>query len=233
MPASPILIFDCDGTLIDSMGMWLDIQPKLLASYGVETTAEDFARFESLSVEEECIAYHETWGVGASGADVYARLDEMLLQADRTVVPARAGGPAFLARAQAAGIPCAIATSTPEHLVRAGLAANGLEGFFPVIVTTEMAGRSKDFPDVYDLALSRLCAHEGIEVPARGEVRVFEDAPFGLRSAGGAGYRTVGIFDPHGRGTREEVFALADIAVDEFTELGDAFWDEVGASHGA
>lgn len=219
MTDTPIFIFDCDGTLIDSMGMWLEIQPKLLASYGMDLTADDFAKFESLSVEDECKAYHEEWGVGESGEAVFARFDTMLLEEYRTNIHARSGVRAFLEEAEQAGIVCAIATSTPEHLVRAGLAANDLERFFPVIVTTEMAGRSKDFPDVYNLALARACERAGVEEPPHGEVWVFEDAPFGLKSAGGAGYRTVGIFDPHGRGTREEIFALADLPVDEFTEL--------------
>lgn len=219
MTDTPIFIFDCDGTLIDSMGMWLEIQPKLLASYGMDLTADDFAKFESLSVEDECKAYHEEWGVGESGEAVFARFDTMLLEEYRTNIHARSGVRAFLEEAERAGVVCAIATSTPEHLVRAGLAANDLERFFPVIVTTEMAGRSKDFPDVYNLTLARACEFAGVEEPPHGEVWVFEDAPFGLKSAGGAGYRTVGIFDPHGRGTREEVFALADLPVDEFTEL--------------
>lgn len=219
MAVPQIFIFDCDGTLIDSMGMWLDIQPKLLASYGLDLTSDDFAKFESLSVEDECKAYHEEWGVGESGEAVFERFDAMLLEEYRTNIHARVGVRAFLEEAEQAGIVCAIATSTPEHLVRAGLAANDFERFFPVIVTTEMAGRSKDFPDVYNLALARACELAGVEEPPHGEVWVFEDAPFGLKSAGGAGYRTVGIYDPHGRGTHDEVFALADVPVDEFTEL--------------
>ena len=219
MATPRIFIFDCDGTLIDSMGMWLELQPALLATYGIQTTAEDFARFESLSVEEECKAYHEVWGVGESGADVYERFDKMLIEGYRTRVHARAGVKRFLEEVAARGILCAIATSTPEHLVRTGLAANDLERFFPVIVTTEMAGRSKDHPDVYNLALSKICAFAGIDVPPHEDVWVFEDAPFGLMSARGAGYRTVGIFDPHGHATRERVFSLADVPIDEFTEL--------------
>ena len=42
-------IFDCDGTLLDSMGMWLSIQPELLARHGIETVPSDFARFEHLA----------------------------------------------------------------------------------------------------------------------------------------------------------------------------------------
>ena len=69
--------------------------------------------------------------------------------------------------------------------------------------------------------LTRLCGVKRCNLAdvSRSDVWVFEDAPFGLRSAGRAGYNTVGIFDPAGRGTREEVFSLADIAIDSFREL--------------
>lgn len=212
-------IFDCDGTLLDSMGMWLTCQPRLLASYGIDATSDDFARFEHLSFEDECAAYHETWGVGGSAQDVIDRFNELLAQEYRDRISVLPGVVPLLEELSAAGIPLAIATSTPERLVRLGLAANGLDRFFPDVVTTGEAGRSKAFPDVYDLALERACARSGEGPAERADAWVFEDAPFGLRSAGGSGYRTVGVFDPHGRGARDEVFALADIPVDSLAEV--------------
>lgn len=219
MAYPPVFVFDCDGTLLDSMGMWLSCQPKLLASYGVETTPDDFARFEHLSFEDECAAYHETWGVGNSGKEVLDRFNDMLDQEYSQNIVVLPGVVDFLESASEAGIALAIATSTPAHLVRLGLSANGLDRFFPEVTTTGEAGRSKEHPDVYDLALRRACERCNLADVSRSDVWVFEDAPFGLRSAGRAGYNTVGIFDPAGRGTREEVFSLADIAIDSFKEL--------------
>ena len=212
-------IFDCDGTLLLSMDVWLRTQPALLARHGVQATADDFAEFEHLSVEEECEGYHRKWGVGASGEELLHELMEILEREYAENIPARPGALAFLEQARAAGIPMAIATSTPEHLVRAGLRHNGMEQFFDVVVTTAEAGRSKQFPEVYNLALERLCATRGIEVPDHEAVWVFEDAEFGLRSARSAGYRLLGIFDPDGRGTAETVRALSDVYIESYSEL--------------
>lgn len=214
-----VLIFDCDGTLLDSMGMWLTCQPRLLASYGISTVPDDFAAFEHLAFEDECAAYHDTWGIGSSGRDVMDRFNEMLEREYRESVPALPGVRDLLDEAQAAGALMAIATSTPAHLVQIGLEANGLDRYFAAIATTGEAGRSKSFPDVYDLALHRACARGGIDAVAREEAWVFEDAPFGLKSAGDAGYNTVGIFDPAGRAERETVFRLADLPVDSLEEI--------------
>lgn len=212
-------IFDCDGSLLRSMGMWIQVQGELLASYGIETTPDDFAQFESLSMMGECCAYHDTWGVGANGQEVYDKLMAMLLERYRAVVPVRPGVASFLEAVREAGIPMAIATSTPEPAVRCGLAANGLAGYFDIIVTTGEAGASKDQPDVYNLALERLCAARGIDVPGHERVWVFEDAVFGLKSSGAAGYRRVGIFDAEGRSARPDVQANCEIFIDEFSDL--------------
>lgn len=213
------LIFDCDGTLLDSMGMWLTVQPALLATYGIQTGPADFAEFEHLSVEEECAAYHRKWGIGASGEDVYARLCEMLSAEYAAHVRPREGAVTFLEAAQEAGIPMAVATSTPAEQVRIGLEANGMLRFMSNITTTGETGKTKEHPDVYDLALSRICADAGAGSIDPRDVWVFEDAVFGLISSGRAGYRRVGIFDPAGRGVREDVQRNADIFIDSYTEL--------------
>lgn len=212
-------IFDCDGTLLDSMGMWLSVQPRLLASYGFETTPSDFAAFEHLSVEEECEAYHETWGVGESGADVYERLQRLLERGYAEDVVPREGALAFLEEAHAAGIPMAVATSTPAAFVRQGLERWGMERYISRVTTTDESGKSKEHPDVYNLALARLCEDFGLGDVSPEEAWVFEDTVFGLKSSGSAGYRRVGIYDPAGRCARADVFANAEIGVDSYTEL--------------
>lgn len=218
-PLPAACIFDCDGTLLDSMGAWLDVQPRLLASFGVEgLTAEDFAEFESLSVEDECDAYHERWGAGSSGRELCDRLLSMLEDAYAREVPPMPGLVSFVRGLHAAGVPMAVATSTPEHLVRAGLAHAGIEGLFDNVTTTGMVSRSKDFPDVYDFALRRLAEGRGVPEPDHARVWVFEDAVFGLKSVGSAGYRRVGIFDPAGRFTADEVRANCEIFIEGYDE---------------
>ena len=210
----------CDGTLVDSMGAWLDVQPRLLASFGVEgLTPDDFAEFEALSVENECAAYHDKWGVGEPGGrDIFERLLGMLEQAYAEDVPARPGAPAFHERVHAAGIPCTVATSTPAHLVQAALEHTGLAPYLEGITTTEEAGASKEHPDVYNLALARLAEAHGLGEVDRRRVWVFEDALFGLLSSGAVGYRRVGIHDPAGRFTLEQVGANSEIFITAYED---------------
>ena len=92
-------IFDCDGTLVNSTPVWAYAQPELLHRHGVDVTVDDFAQFEHLSLEDECQAYHDTWGIGANGEELYRELGEILIDG-YSKVPPREGLLAFLEQAQ-------------------------------------------------------------------------------------------------------------------------------------
>ena len=173
-------IFDCDGTLVNSTPVWAYAQPELLHRHGVDVTVDDFAQFEHLSLEDECQAYHDTWGIGTNGEELYRELSDILIDG-YSKVPPREGLLAFLEQAKAAGIAMCVATSTPAELVQSALAGAGLDRYMEFITTT--------------------------------------GAVFGLKSSGTAGFKRVGIYDPHGRMKRDEVRANCDIFIDSYEEL--------------
>lgn len=208
-------IFDCDGTLVNSTPVWAYAQPELLHRHGIDVTVDDFAQFEHLSLEDECQAYHDTWGIGENGEELYRELSDILIDG-YSKVPPREGLLMFLEQAKAAGIAMCVATSTPAELVPSALAGAGLDAYMEFVTTTGEAGRSKQFPDVYELALRRLEKRHGHKFE---HAWVFEDAVFGLKSSGTAGFRRVGIYDPHGRMEREEVRSNCDIFIDSYEEL--------------
>ena len=212
---SVAFIFDCDGTLVNSSPVWGHAQTELLRRHGIDVTVDDFAQFEHLSLEDECQAYHDTWGIGEGGEELYRELSEILMEG-YSKVPAREGLLAFLEQAKEAGIAMCVATSTPAKLVQSALAGAGLDRYMEFITTTGEAGRSKQFPDVYELALRRLEERHGCKFE---HTWVFEDAVFGLKSSGTAGFNRVGIYDPHGRMERDEVRSNCDIFIDSYEDL--------------
>lgn len=212
---SVAFIFDCDGTLVNSSPVWGHAQTELLRRHGIDVTVDDFAQFEHLSLEDECRAYHDTWSIGANGEELYRELSEILIDG-YSKVPPREGLLAFLEQAKAAGIAMCVATSTPAELVKSALAGAGLDAYMEFVTTTGEAGRSKQFPDVYELALRRLEERHG---HAFDTAWVFEDAVFGLKSSGAAGFKRVGIYDPEGRMQRDEVRDNCDIFIDSYEEL--------------
>lgn len=207
-------IFDCDGTLIDSMGMWLTIYPRLVARYGLHMTPEDFADTESMAMPEEIAYYHRKLGIGASAEALLEEVRGMIRDEYAERIPLCPGVRPFLDEVASAGIPCIIATSTETDFVHAALERLGVDCFFTDIVTTAEAGASKEHPDVYLMALERVAPGAR---PA--DAWVFEDAMFGLEAARGAGFPTVGIYDSHGRADRAVVEANATIFIESFADL--------------
>ena len=175
---SVAFIFDCDGTLVNSSPVWGHAQTELLRRHGIDVTVDDFAQFEHLSLEDECQAYHDTWGIGANGEELYRELGEILIDG-YSKVPPREGLLGFLEQAKAAGIAMCVATSTPAELMQSALSSAGLDAYMEFVTTTGEAGRSKQFPDVYELALRRLEERHGRKFE---RAWVFEDAVLVLRA---------------------------------------------------
>ncbi|MCH4214242.1 MAG: HAD family phosphatase, partial [Atopobiaceae bacterium] len=179
-------IFDCDGTLVDSMPMWFDAFPELVARHGGTMSDELVAELEPLNLEDECDVLYERLGIGRSGETLFAELYEQVREHYAHDVRAFDGCQAFLSTLAEAGIPMDVATSTTESLVWVALRANGLDGFFRRVFCTSDVGASKERPDVYLAALSELGT-------PKGSTWVFEDAPFGVEVARSAGFNTVCI----------------------------------------
>lgn len=199
-------IFDCDGTFIDSMTMWYGAFDHLLAAYDVTAPAGFKERVEPMTIPDSCALIHAELGIGASGAALVDELEAYVAHEYETSIKVIPGARELVEGLSAADVRLIVASSTTSRLVRGALAVHGLLGYFSdVICTAEVRdGRDKDCPDVYLEALERLGT-------PREETWVFEDAPFGIRTARQAGFHVAAIYN-EGDG-RDEAFvrSWADI----------------------
>lgn len=207
-------IFDCDGTLVDSMPMWYGAFDHLLEAHDVTAPAGFKERVEPMTIPDACALIHAELGIGESPQALVDELEAHVAHEYATSIREIPGAHAFVESLAAAGIPMIVATSTTSRLVRDALAVHGLLGFFAdVICTAEVRdGRDKDCPDVYLEALERL----GTPLA---ETWVFEDAPFGVQTARRAGFHVGAIYN-EGDG-RDEGFvrAWADVFSRGYTSL--------------
>lgn len=204
-------IFDCDGTLVDSMGMWRRATEHLMSSHDVHDIP--FERVESISLRDACDLLHDELGVRESAGELYEEVCAYVRDAYAREVPALPGVRAFLDELSAADVPMVVASSTPVRELRCALAAHGLDGYFQDVVSTEdVGGRDKEFPDVYLEAARRLGT-------PRETTWVFEDAPFGVQTAHRAGFAVVGLFNEHDGRREQDIRPFCDIFVHGYPEL--------------
>lgn len=183
-------IFDCDGTLVDSMPMWFGVVAELMEAHGLAPDHEFIRETESLNLEDECALLAEHYDLGADADEL---LDELLSLVEGHYahdVHAFPGVREFLDSLEGASIPRVVATSTPERSVWVALRAQGLDHYFDRVICTSDVGRGKDYPDVYEEAQRYLGT-------PRHTTWVFEDAPFGVGTSHAAGYPVVCILNDH------------------------------------
>lgn len=213
-------IFDCDGTLLDTMGAWLSMEDTFASRTGGRIDAAMRETLCTMTMPEEAVFLHETFGVGSSPAALEAEIDEYFMSYYAEAAEAKPGACELVDEARRRGIPCAIASSSPHAYLEAGLARTGLLGAFTAVFSTDDVGASKRERKIYDAAAKSMKA-----VPEL--TWCFDDAVYALRAMKKAGFKTVGVYDRDTSGTVEQledtadatVLSLEDVDVDELLAL--------------
>ncbi|MFI0742766.1 HAD family hydrolase [Streptomyces sp. NPDC021100] len=175
------LVMDWDGTVVDSQPLNYRCLAQALSPYGIDL----HQRWYRARIGTSGADLLAELGVAAPHEEVLARCGELIISQVGTLRPFPvAVGWVEAARGQ--GLRCAVASGGGGPVVRAGLAATGLERLFEVVVTREDVARGKPAPDLFVEAARRL----GVP-PTR--CLVVEDADEGLAAARAAGMDAVDV----------------------------------------
>lgn len=205
------IIFDCDGTLVDSMGAWHEVDRTLAAEAGIQLTPEDTDRITTMSLDEAS-AYLHSCGLGASADQVREMIFERMRAFYANEVIARPGALTFVRALHERGVPMAIASSTSPDMLATCVRRCGLEPYMRAVVSVDDLNTSKREPAIYDYARSFL----GTD---RACTWGFEDATYAIRTLKDAGYHTGAIYDNDISGTREDLYREADFLIASFEDL--------------
>ena len=182
-------IFDCDGTLVDSMPLHLTAWREALGMHGfdpVQFTLEMHHKYAGMPGVAIVRDLNERFGTKLDPAQVEAdKVKWYLSHHDEVgpVVPV-----VELARASFGKIPMAVASGSDRKLVELSLEALGLAELFPVVITPDNVGtgRGKPAPDMFLLAAEKL----GLQPET---CLVFEDGHLGMQAAAAAQMSAVWI----------------------------------------
>jgi len=179
------LLFDLDGTLVDSDAAHLRAFQRVFAAHGV---ALDRQTYETHIHGSDNPAIGRAFLPHLSAAEQAATLEakEARYRRDLGVVEPIAGVEALLDFAAARGLRCAVVTNAPRANVEAVLGALGLAARLPTRVLGPELARAKPDPLPYRTALARLGAVADRSI-------AFEDSLSGLSAAKGAGLMVVGL----------------------------------------
>lgn len=185
-PAWPsAVLFDLDGTLVDSERLWLDTIRLRLEIAGTPVTPELLAGFEGLASVDAARALSRTIGLSAHESVVAAELEDLTIDAFAGRLPWIRGAEEALSSLRRDGIPVALVTSSTRRWVDAVEESVRL-GPFDAVVTADDVQHTKPHPEPYLRAAALL----GLDPRA---CLVFEDSPVGVRAAAAAGCRVVQV----------------------------------------
>lgn len=198
------VIFDIDGVLLDSLGIWDDLGARYLRSLGKIPEEGLNKILFSMSMEQGAEYLNEHYGLNKSVKETVDGIGRMLEDYYFYEVLLKPGAKEVLEFLKSKNIKMAAATSSPRTHIEKALSRNGLLGYIDKIYTTGEVGVSKHSPDIYNLAADYLkTKHE--------ETLVFEDSLYALKTAKEAGYVTVGVFDEKGESNQAELENQADL----------------------
>ena len=178
-----LLIFDCDGVLVDSEPLSCRIDAEILTECGVPYTAEEVARdFTGVSVKDQITRIESERGIRLPD-DFTERLNRTLFQRFETDLKPIDG-----VRDAILSLPfprCVASSSIPERIALS-LRVTGLLDLFDNIFSSTQVARGKPAPDLFLHAASRMNT-----LPE--ECLVIEDSIAGVQAARAAGMRVIGF----------------------------------------
>ncbi len=211
-PAITGAIFDCDGTLIDSLGAWQGLEDYLAHEAQVTVTNAERERFATFTIPEVATYFHNQYGLYGSQREVIKCMDDYMLSYYRTQATLLAGAAELLEACARNNVRMSIASSSPVSYLEAGLACAGIRDYFVSVVSVDDVGASKRQPAAFDKAWHDMKTEKlttwGVE-----------DSLYAMDTLRKAGYGVVGIYDQGQEAPFDEVQQRADIAISALTEL--------------
>ena len=206
------VIFDIDGVLLDSMGIWKDLGARYLLRRGKEPEKDLSKVLYSMSMEQGASYLKDHYALKETEDEILDGIQNMLRDYYFYEVNAKKDALSLMKMFRDKGIRMTAATSSPREHVEKALARNGLLPYLDRIFTCTEAGASKHTPEIF-IAASDFMGTE------KKETCVFEDSLYALETAAKAGFHTVGVYDENGDPDQKKLKEVSGVYIRDLSEL--------------
>lgn len=182
------VIFDMDGTLFDTMGMWSELDRKFFEERKMPYPENLQKAVSGLSMDETADYFLSHFTLKESKKELKSIWNHMAYDFYHDEARLKPGALDLLKYLRNKNIKSALATSNSRELVNACFEGNDMFDYFDVIVTSNEVSHGKPAPDIYLLASQMLSVYPS-------DCLVFEDVINGIDAGLGAGMTVCGIDD--------------------------------------
>jgi len=199
-------IFDADGTLLDSMPVWVKADQVYLSRHGVRATPELSREMFAMTMSDITGMLKERFGIKDTPDKIAEDIKAIVADFYAREVGLKPGMEEFLSDLKEKNIPMMICTSNDKALIDAALDHLGINGLFVKVLTCDEAHTDKSSPAIYDMGARMLGQ-------APEHVMVFEDALHALESAKAGGFLTCGVFDAYSAMYEADLRRMSDVFI--------------------
>lgn len=207
------IIFDLDGTLIDSMGFWRQVDEDFLCSRGIEVPCDLFDHLpQGNSFIQTAQYFKDRFALTETVAQIMQIWTDMLSQHYGSSVQLKPGVTELLQRIKEAGLKIGLGTSNSRELAEKSLSFHGVWHYFEAVISGDMQLMGKPFADIY-----LKCAQLLKVLPE--QCIVIEDTLAGVQAAKAAGMQVLAIYDADSLEQHDRIKIVADAFVMDYLEL--------------
>lgn len=210
------VIFDLDGTLVDSMWMWKSIDIEYLNRFGIKLPSNLQTEIEGMSFTETAHYFKKRFNINDSIETIKNDWNAMSMDMYMHRVHTKPGVVEFLKFLKTNNIKTGIATSNSKELTNICLEAVGIAKYFDSVVTGCDVSAGKPNPEIY------LKNADKLNVSCN-KCLVFEDIPVGIMAGKNAEMITCAIYDDYSQIYDEDKRKLSDYYINDYFEFMDKY----------
>lgn len=206
------IIFDLDGTLIDSMPAWENIGADFLKTHGVTPPDDLNERIKAMSFSESAQYFIHSFGIALTEDQVIDEINGLIRDNYAMHIPLKPFVKEVLDQYFKQGIKMGVLTATDKTLVELAFKRLGIRDHFEFVLTVGMTGLSKSQPEIYQKAIEILGIPED-------EIAIIEDSLYCVQAAKNTGCTIIGIYDEASKNDWEEIKKASHQTIYSFKEL--------------
>ncbi len=205
------IIFDMDGTLLDSIHVWHEAEDQLMRDVNIELTKEERDELNTLTLEEAGTFFNEKFGVFEDPQEVIDSIMDYMMKFYSTSVCLKPGAEACVKKLYEAKIPLCVLSSSPKSFILQGMETTGLAKYFDptLLISAEEEGMAKRKVTTFERVADMMNLTSI-------DIALFDDSWYALEAGKRAGVSCIGIHSLDSCGTYEELGNYSFFVVDDF-----------------
>ncbi len=206
------VIFDLDGTILDSLSVWKKVDRKFFKKRNMNMPVNYTKNINSMTLLETAKYTKDICGIDDSIEDIISEWKETAYYEYKNNVKLKYGAYEYIMFLKENNIKIGVATTCEKKLYEVCLKKHKIYSLFDTIVDSTLVNRGKSFPDIYELCAKNL----GL---AYKDIIVFEDVIEAIKGAKKTGMKVYCVYDKNSLEKLDDMLNVSDEYITDFREM--------------